>query len=179
MHNIFLNYYDNPSGKYLEALGFSTCQLLIFKFQRYKYQSYLLHKNFIQNLQLPYLKPGWDYHCKLHCACVSVCARARTRSHECTCRYTCLDMCMSGKAMGQPQVSVLRTPSTLFQSRSFSWLETHRFSEAGWGMSPRDPPISTFPCCGSKCLLLHLSFLYGCQGCDSGFHACIAKHSTN
>lgn len=86
--------------------------MLIFKFQRYKYQSYLLHKNFIQNLQLPYLKPGWDYHCKLHCACVSVCACTQTRSHECTCRYTCLDMCMSGEAMGQPRLSVLRTPST-------------------------------------------------------------------
>lgn len=119
---------------------------------------------------------------------VHVCARAlahtRMRSLKCTCMYTCLDMCMSGRLwaslwyqssglhppMGQPRVSVLRTQSTYVPALGISFQDSillvfeiqfflagNSQIHLGWAMSLRDPPISTFPCCGYKCLLLHLS----------------------
>lgn len=166
MHNLFLNYYDNPSGKYLEGLGFSTCQSLFFKFQRYKYQSYLLLKILFKTCNLHI-----QNHCKLHCACVRTCTcthtHAFTRVH--------MHVHMRGyvhvwEAVGQPLVSVLGTPSTYGPASGISpqdsillvleiqfFLAGNSQIHLGWAMSLRDPPISTFPCCGYKCLLLHLS----------------------
>lgn len=79
-------------------------------------------------MQYPYVKPGWDYHCKLYCACV--------HTYTCTHVYAFMRVHMQvhmlgyvhvWEAVGQPRVSVLRTPSSLFLRHSFSWLETHRF----------------------------------------------------
>lgn len=90
------------------------------------------------------------------CVCVHTytCTHAQ-RSCKCTCSYTCLDMCMSGSCGPASGISAQDSILLVFETQFF--LTGNSQIQLGWVMSRRDPPISTFPCCGYKCLLLHLS----------------------
>lgn len=86
-------------------------------------------------------------HIHLHtCVCVHASAYAGTHAWICACLGGC------GPASGiSSQDSILLVFETQF------FLAGNSQIHLGWAMSRRHPPISTFPCCGYKCLLLHLS----------------------